>query len=104
MEAIHVLNIIAFAATVPALSYIKIAIAALALIAAGFIIFVVMQQKGNSDGMEAMTGSSKDNDNESYYGQNSASRRERVLKTWTFVCAAVIAVACIVMIILNGIA
>ena len=31
------LNIIAFAATVPALSYIKIAIAALALIAAGFI-------------------------------------------------------------------
>ena len=104
MEAIHVLNIIAFAATVPALSYIKIAIAALALIAAGFIIFVVMQQKGNSDGMEAMTGSSKDNDNESYYGQNSPSRRERVLKTWTFICAGVIAVACIVMIILNSIA
>ena len=98
------LNIIAFAATVPALSYIKIAIAALALIAAGFIIFVVMQQKGNSDGMEAMTGSSKDDDNESYYGQNSASRRERVLKRWTFICAAVTAVACIVMIILNSIA
>ena len=104
MEAIHVLNIIAFAATVPALSYIKIAIAALALIAAGFIIFVVMQQKGNSDGTEAMTGSSKSDDNESYYGQNAASRRERVLKTWTFICAGVIAVACIVMIILNSIA
>ena len=98
------LNLIAFAASVPALSYIKIAIAALALIAAGFIIFVVMQQKGNSDGMEAMTGSSKDDDNESYYGKNSASRRERVLKRWTFICAAVIAVACIVMIILNSIA
>ena len=98
------LNILAFLASVPALSYIKIAIAALALIAAGFIIFVVMQQKGNSDGLEAMTGSSKDDDNESYYGKNSASRRERVLKRWTFICAAVIAVACIVMIILNGIA
>lgn len=98
------LNILAFAATVPALSYIKIAIAALAFVAAGFIIFVVMQQKGNSDGTEAMTGSSKSDDNESYYGQNSASRRERVLKTWTFVCAGVIAVACIAMIILNGIA
>ena len=102
MEAIHVLNIIAFAAFVP-LSYIKIAIAALALVAAGFIIFVVLQQKGNSDGMEAMTGSTKDDDNESYYGQNSASRRERVLKMWTFICAGVIAVACIVMIILNSI-
>lgn len=98
------LNILAFAATVPALSYIKIAIAALAFIAAGFIIFVVMQQKGNSDGTEAMTGSSKSDDNESYYGQNSASRRERVLKTWTFICAGVIAVACIVMIILSSIA
>lgn len=98
------LNILAFAATVPALSYIKIAIAVLAFVAAGFIIFVVMQQKGNSDGTEAMTGSSKSDDNESYYGQNSASRRERVLKTWTFICAGVIAVACITMIILNGIA
>ncbi|MBR2986034.1 MAG: preprotein translocase subunit SecG [Clostridia bacterium] len=104
MEAIHVLNIIAFAASVPVLSYIKIAIAALALVAAGFIIFVVLQQKGNSDGMEAMTGSTRDDDNESYYGQNSASRRERVLKRWTFICAGVIAVACIAMIILNSIA
>ena len=98
------LNLIAFAASVPALSYIKIAMAAIALIAAGFIIFVVMQQKGNSDGMEAMTGSTKDDDNESYYGQNSASRRERVLKRWTFICAVVIAVAGIAMIILNSIA
>ena len=97
------LNIIAFAAVVP-LSYVKIAIAALALVAAGFIIFVVLQQKGNSDGMEAMTGSTKDDDNESYYGQNSASRRDRVLKRWTFICAGVIAVACIAMIILNSIA
>lgn len=96
------LNIIAFAAVVP-LSYVKIAIAALALVAAGFIIFVVLQQKGNSDGMEAMTGSTKDDDNESYYGQNSASRRDRVLKRWTFICAGVIAVACIVMIILNSV-
>lgn len=96
------LNIIAFLAALPSFSYPKIIIAALALIAAGFIIFVVLQQKGNSDGMEAMTGSTKDDDNESYYGQNSASRRERVLKTWTFICAGVIAVACIAMIILNS--
>lgn len=100
----HVLNILAFLASVPALSYVKIAVSALALIAAGFIIFVVMQQKGNSDGTEAMTGFSKDDENESYYGQNAASRRERVLKRWTFICAAVIAVACIAMIILNSIA
>lgn len=101
----HVLNILAFLTSISteALSAIKIAVAALALIAAGFIIFVVMQQKGNSDGTEAMTGFSKDDENESYYGQNAASRRERVLKKWTFVCAAVIAVACIAMIILNSI-
>lgn len=97
------LNILA-SIPVEVLSTIKIVVAALALIAAGFIIFVVMQQKGNSDGTEAMTGVSRDDENESYYGQNAASRRERVLKRWTFICAAVIAVACIAMIILNSIA
>ncbi len=97
------LNIFAFLAAVPVLSYVKIAVAALALIATGFIIFVVMQQKGNTDGMEAMTGSSKDDENESYYGKNSASRREHKLKVWTYVCAGVIALCCIAMIILNSI-
>ncbi len=104
------LNILAFLAAVPVLSYVKIAVAAICLVATVFIIYVVMQQKGNSDGMEAMTGSSsKDEDDEdktkgSYYEQNSSARREHKLKVGTYISAGVLAVCCIVMIILQSIA
>ncbi len=96
------LNILAFVDTTAIVSGIKIALAALALIAAGFIIFIVMKQSGNSDGMEAMTGSSKSADeSETYYGKNAGSRKERLLKILTYVAAGVLAVACIVMIVLQ---
>lgn len=98
------LNILAFADNVNTMlvSGIKIALVALALLAAVFIIIVVMKQSGNSDGMEAMTGSSKSSDeSETYYGKNAGSRKERVLKILTYVAAGIIAVACIVVIVLQ---
>ena len=49
------LNILAFVETATIVSAVKIALAALALICTGFIVFIVMKQSGNSDGMEAMT-------------------------------------------------
>lgn len=79
---------------------IKIALAVLALACAVFIIVVVLLQKGNSDGTEAMLGNSKSDDSETYYGKNAGSRREAKLKVWTCVCAGVFAVCCIVFIVL----
>ena len=98
-----VLNILAFAEGIDkVVSGIKIALVALALVAAVFIIVIVMKQSGNSDGMEAMTGSSKSSDeSETYYGKNAGSRKERILKILTYVAAGVIAVACIVVIVLQ---
>ena len=87
-----------------AYSIILIVIASLALIAAGFIIFVVMKQSGNSDGTQALTGaSSKDDDSESFYGKNAGSRKEAKLKLWTYICAGALAVCCILMVVFPAI-
>ncbi|MCH5152151.1 MAG: preprotein translocase subunit SecG [Clostridiales bacterium] len=83
---------------------VRIALAALALICTGFIIFIVMKQSGNSDGTEAFTGSSnKSDESETYYGKNAGSRKEARLKLLTYVAAGVLAVCCIVMIILQAV-
>ena len=82
---------------------IRIALAAIALICTGFIIFVVMKQSGNSDGTEAFTGSSnKSDESETYYGKNAGSRKEALLKMWTYIAAGVLAVCCIVMLLLQA--
>ena len=102
----NVLNLISLAAAAASTSayvvlVVRIVLAVLCLISAGFIIFVVMKQSGNTDGMEAMMGSSKSSDeSETYYGKNAGARSEAKLKMWTYICAGVLAVSCIVMIIL----
>ena len=93
----------ATAATV-AVTVIRIVLAAIALVGAAFIIFVVMKQSGNSDGMEAMTGTVRnDDESETYYGKNAGSRKEAKLKVWTYICAGVIAVCSIVLIVLQAV-
>ncbi|MCM1043014.1 MAG: preprotein translocase subunit SecG [Corallococcus sp.] len=82
---------------------VKIVLAALMLVCAGFIIFVVMKQSGNSDGMEAMTGSSKSDSTDSYYNKNSAERKEAKLKTWTYICAGLLALCAIAFLILTAV-
>ena len=99
------LNFLAFAvATADIVAGIRIALAALALICTGFIIFVVMKQSGNSDGTEAFTGSSSRSDeSETYYGKNAGSRREARLKLFTYIASGVLAICCIVMLILQAV-
>ncbi|MCH5152355.1 MAG: preprotein translocase subunit SecG [Clostridiales bacterium] len=99
------LNFLAFAvATADIVAGIRIALAALALICTGFIIFVVMKQSGNSDGTEAFTGSSSRSDeSETYYGKNAGSRKEARLKLWTYIASGVLALCCIVMLILQAV-
>lgn len=96
------LNFLAFVEEWTITAGFRIALAALALICAGFIIFIVMKQSGNSDGMEAMTGSNKSSDeSETYYGKNAGSRKEKVLKILTYVAAGVLALCCIAMLLLG---
>ena len=80
---------------------VKIALAVLMVLCSLFIIIVVLKQSGNSDGMEAMTGSRSDND--SYYGKNASQRKEHVLKVWTYVTAIVMAVAAIAFLVLTAV-
>ena len=94
------LNILAVA-TSSIVAAVRITLAALALICAGFIIYVVMIQKGNSDGTEAFSGSSSKDESETYYGKNAGSRKESLLKLLTYIAAGVLAVCCIVMVILG---
>lgn len=97
-----VLNaLLLFANTAYVVFGIKIALAVIALVCTVFIICVVLMQSGNSDGMEAISGSSKSDDSETYYGKNASSRRDAKLKLWTYICSGVLAVCCIVFIILS---
>ncbi len=83
---------------------INLGLAIVALVALAFIIFVVMKQAGNSDGTEAMTGTTKRSDeSDTYYGQNPSSNKEARLKKWTYICAIVLAVCCIAMLVLQAI-
>lgn len=79
----------------------KLVLAVILLACVAFIITIVLKQKGNSDGMEAMMGGSKSDDSETYYGKNAASRKERKLKIWTYVCSGVMAVCCIAFLLLG---
>ena len=96
------LNLLSFAANSAAyvVLVVRIVLAVLALVAAGFITFVVMKQSGNTDGMEAMTGSYKQSDDLDDNGKNTGSRKEAKLKFWTYIAAGVLAVCCIAMLIL----
>lgn len=98
-------NFLSFAvATADIVAGIRIALAALALICTGFIIFVVMKQSGNTDGTEAFTGSSsKSDESETYYGKNANSRREARLKLFTYIASGVLALCCITMLILQAV-
>jgi len=84
------------------LTVIKFVLLGLMLVAAGFIIFIVMKQSGNSDGMEAFTGSSS-RDQDSYYGKNSSKTKEGRLKIWTYIAAGVLAFCALVFVILTAV-
>ena len=101
---LSILSLFAASGAAVAVFAVKIALAVIGLACVVFIITVVLIQKGNSDGMEAMMGGSKSDDSETYYGKNAASRREAKLKLWTWICAGVLALCAIVFLILGLIA
>ena len=73
--------------------YTLIALMAVSALAA---IVLVMLQPGNSQGIDALGGSS-----ETFYGKNKGRSLESKLKIWTIVCLSVLAVLAIVFFILQ---
>ena len=76
-----------------AINYTLVILMAVAALAA---IILVMLQPGNSQGIDALGGTS-----ETYYGKNKGRSIESKLKMWTIICLAVLAVLAIVFFILQ---
>lgn len=68
----------------------------LMFIAALAAIVLVLLQPGNSQGIDALGGSS-----ETFYGKNKGRSIESILKRWTIVCLVVLAVLAVVFFILQ---
>lgn len=81
---------------------IRIVLSAVMLLCSIAVIFIVIFQSANSDGMQAMTGSSTDRDSLEY-ARNSAGRKERRLKILTYILAGVVAVISVVFLILESV-
>lgn len=68
----------------------------LMFVAALAAIILIMFQPGNSQGIDALSGSS-----ETFYGKNKGKSIESTLKKWTVVCLVVLAVLAIIFFILQ---
>ncbi len=76
------------------IAYILMGVMFIAAVAA---IVLVMLTPGNSNGIDALGGSS-----ETFYGKNKGKSTESKLKLWTYICLGVLAVLAIVFfIVLN---
>ena len=73
---------------------VRIVLMALMLASAVYLIVIVMQQKDNSEGLGAIGGQSMEN--ESFYGKNTAKRKEHIQKVLTIVAAVVLAICAVV--------
>lgn len=69
---------------------------ALMFVAAVVAIVLVMLTPGNSNGIDALGGSS-----ETFYGKNKGKSTEAKLKLWTYICLGVLAVFAIIFFILQ---
>ena len=76
-----------------AINYTLVVLMAVAGLAA---IILVMLQPGNSQGIDALGGTS-----ETFYGKNKGRSIESKLKMWTVICLAVLAVLAVVFFILQ---
>ena len=69
---------------------------ALMFVAAAVAIVLVMLTPGNSNGIDALGGSS-----ETFYGKNKGKSTEAKLKMWTYISLGVLAVLAVVFFILQ---
>ena len=76
---------------------ISLTLIILMFVAALAAIVLVLLQPGNSNGIDALGGSS-----ETFYGKNKGKSLESILKKWTIVCLVVLAVLAVAFFILQG--
>lgn len=74
-------------------SFVLIALMLVAAVAAIILVFI---QPGNSQGIDALGGSS-----ETFFGRNKGKSTESKLKRWTVICLVVLAVLAVVFFILQ---
>lgn len=98
-SVIKVLNLLApakDAATYTTYLTISIVFVIAMFVAAVAAIILVLIQPGNSEGIDALGGSS-----ETFFGKNKGKSTEATLKRWTIICLVVLAVLAIVFFILQ---
>ena len=91
------INVIFWNDTVRSIYYgISFALIALMVVVSAASIVLVMLQSANSEGIDALGGSS-----ETFYGKNKGKSIESKLKMWTFICLGILAVLAVVFFILQ---
>ncbi len=98
-SVIKVLNLLApakDAATYTTYLTISIVFVIAMFVAAVAAIILVLIQLGNSEGIDALGGSS-----ETFFGKNKGKSTEATLKKWTIACLVVLAVLAIIFFILQ---
>ena len=98
-SVIKVLNLLApakDAATYTTYLTISIVFVIAMFVAAVAAIILVLIQPGNSEGIDALGGSS-----ETFFGKNKGKSTEATLKKWTLACLVVLAVLAIIFFILQ---
>lgn len=83
----------------PVYRIVSIILIALMFVAALAAIILVMFQPGNSQGIDALGGSS-----ETFYGKNKGKSTESILKRLTVVCLVVLGVLAVVLCIITKVA
>lgn len=80
---------------------LRIALVALMILSAGYLIYVVLMQQGNSDGTAAFGGGSGQSETESFYGKNKSKRVETKQKLYTIISGSILALSSIIFFILD---
>ena len=76
---------------------LKIIIACVIALCAIFMIVAVVSQKGESNGITGVTGSSAD----TFYNRNKKASLQGKIKKWTVIDAIILFVLCVAFLILN---
>ena len=92
MNLMNLLALSDFYAQFLAISIVMLIVTVLLAVVA--IIFILMQPS-NSDGINAITGSS-----ETFFGKNKGKSIEEKMKKWTWICLAVLVVLAVIFYIL----
>ena len=80
----------------PAYCVTSLVLIILMFVAALAAIILVMFQPGNSQGIDALSGSS-----ETFYGKNKGKSTESILKRWTVACLVILGVLAVVFFIIS---